>query len=264
MSAAPPRLARPEPAAGADLLLAFDTSTERLAVGLSRGAEAWTRDLPGGAAASATLLPTVHALLAEAGAELTDVAAIAFGRGPGAFTGLRTSCAVAQGLAFGLKRPVLPLDSLLIVAEQARAQAAGATGFEVGVVMDARMGEVYAGRYRFEASGWAALQAPALWAPADLAAHWAAAPPPVTAGSALIPMADALQPACAPERQCAVGEERASALLALARQAWAAGVGTDAAEALPLYLRDKVALTTAERMAVRRAAAGAVPSAAAT
>ena len=129
-------------------LLAFDTSTEQMAVALHDGSRAFVRDEAGGPAASARLLPLIAELLAAAGLRHADLQAIAFGRGPGAFTGLRTSCAVAQGLAFGLGLAVLPLDSLMLVAEDARA----ATGCsEVAVVMDARMDELYAARYRFDA-----------------------------------------------------------------------------------------------------------------
>lgn len=236
-----------------DTLLAFDTSTERMAVAVQTASGRWLEDAEGGAAASATLLPVLHALLARAGRGMADVAAIAFGRGPGAFTGLRTSCAVAQGLAFGLARPVLPIDSLMLVAEQARQRAGGGDGFEVGVAMDARMGEVYAARYRQAGGRWQLLQAPGLWTPAGLVAHWAPDPPAAATGSALAVFEAELAPACPPARRIDAGPARAAALLALADQAWRDGAGVDAAQALPLYLRDKVAQTTAERAAQRAA-----------
>ena len=147
------------------VLLAFDTSTEALAVALQGpgGQRLWNGE--GGAQASALLLPTVQQLLDEAGLQLVDVDAIAFGQGPGAFTGLRTACAVAQGLAFGADKPVLAIDSLLIVAEDARADQGFPPVLEVAVAMDARMGELYAARYRWAAQGWQVLQAPGLWDP---------------------------------------------------------------------------------------------------
>ena len=98
-------------------VLAFDTSTERLALGVHGPDGPLTLMADGGAAASSTLLPHIHALLAQAPLSLADLDAIAFGCGPGAFTGLRTACAVAQGLGLGLARPLLPIDSLLVVAE---------------------------------------------------------------------------------------------------------------------------------------------------
>lgn len=239
-------------------LLAFDTSTETLAVAACGPRGSCTSIGPGGPAASAQLLPQINAVLARAGLALADVEAIAFGHGPGAFTGLRTSCAVAQGLGLGLARPLLPLDSLLIVAEDvvdaAPPQIAGMP--TVAVAMDARMDEIYAGVYERGAAGWRTLRAPALYALADWNAvlehdgrslH-------VVAGSALHVFGPRLH---APGGALPRPDERdrAGALLRLARQAWAAGAAIDAAQALPLYLRDKVALTTAERAAVKAAAA---------
>ena len=227
------------PAAG-PALIAFDTSTERMAVAACgpAGEVAWTG--AGGAAASATLLREVHAVLAQAGLALADLDAVAFGAGPGAFTGLRTACAVAQGLAFGLGRPVLPVDSLAIVAEDAPWR-----GGTVWVAMDARIDEVYAAAYRHAGARWQAVAAPALYTLPALAARWAAEPPKRVAGSAIeafggrLPLGDAALHA----RE----SDRAAALLRCARQAWADGARRDPADALPVYLRDKVALTTAER-----------------
>lgn len=240
-------------------LLAFDTSTEQMAVALSGPGVRLLDNLPGGAAASATLLPAVHRLLHNAGCSLQQVTAIAFGHGPGAFTGLRTSCAVAQGLAFGLGCPVWPLDSLLIVAEQARQQgrhqAGPAPGEDLGVVMDARMGEAYAARYRHGPQGWQVQMAPGLWSPEALNREWAPHPPAACTGSGLQPFAAVLQQACPPDRHQPEGHDRASALLTLAEQAVAQCPGVPADQALPLYLRDKVAQTTAERQAARAAAA---------
>ena len=235
-------------------VLAFDTSTEWLAVGLQARGQRWTDNQPGGAAASAALLPAVQALLQRAGCVMADIDAIGFGRGPGAFTGLRTSCAVAQGLALGLGRPVLPIDSLLLVAEQARRQAGAPAAFDVGVAMDARMGQAYAARYRWQRGDWQVTQPPGLWAPEDLAQAWDAAMRAATGGSAL-GLFEARLEAAAPPRHIVVGGDRAGALLELAAHAHAGGQGVDAAEALPLYLRDKVALTTAERSAAKAAAA---------
>jgi len=239
------------PATAPDTLLAFDTSTERMAVAVQTPQGRWHEDAAGGAAASATLLPTTQALLARAGRAMIDVAAVAFGRGPGAFTGLRTSCAVAQGLAFARQRPVLPLDSLLIVAEQARLQAGALADFDVGVAMDARMGEIYAGRYRWHGGRFVVRQPPGLFAPAALAAAWAVDPPQHCTGSAWPLYAQQLRAACPSSQYIDAGPARAVALLALAEQAWRDGDGVDAAQALPLYLRDKVAQTTAERAAAR-------------
>ena len=270
-----------------DTLIAFDTSTERMAVAVQCGGQRFTEDAPGGAAASAALLPTLQALLARAGRGMDQVAAIAFGRGPGAFTGLRTSCAVAQGLALALARPVLPIDSLLIVAEQARRQAALRVDFEIGVAIDARMGEIYAARYRWQAGAqakagaaidadadadvdadvdadgrWSVGEAAALWEPRALAERWGQAPPDRCTGSALALFDAELQACCPRALRLEAGTARAAALLALAACAQRDGAGLDASHALPLYLRDKVALTTAERAQAAAVAAAAASAAA--
>lgn len=227
-------------------IVAFDTSTERLSVGLLADGRRWTCDEEGGARASQALLPAVHALLAQAGLGFAQLEAVAFGRGPGAFTGLRTSCAVAQGLGLALGLPLLPLDSLLLVAEDARVQA-GADELELGVVMDARMDEAYAGRYRHAQGRWQALQGPALMTLPALAAAWQPAPP-LVAGNGVAAFGDRLGLPAA-TRLIAPEQDRAAALLRLAEAAFIAGETVDAADALPHYLRDKVALTTAEREA---------------
>ena len=227
-------------------LLAFDTATETMAVAAAgpAGEARWCG--PGGAAASAGLLPRLHAVLAEAGLTLGEVEAVAFGAGPGAFTGLRTACAVAQGLAFGLGVPVLALDSLAIVAEDTPWRSG-----LVWVAMDARMDEIYAAAYRRAGDTCQAASAPALYTLPALAARWAETPPTQLAGSALAVFGARLPTgaaACQPQPI-----DRAAALLRRAQQAGRAGRAQDPAAALPVYLRDKVALTTAERDA-RRAA----------
>src|SRR5687768_4018618 len=107
-------------------LLAFDTSTETLSVAVQAGTAVLEHTDAGGPRASALLIPVVEDLLARAGLRLEGLDAIVFGRGPGSFTGLRTAAAVAQGLGFGAGVAVLPLDTLLAVAEEAHALA-GAT-----------------------------------------------------------------------------------------------------------------------------------------
>lgn len=232
---------------GADRLLAIDSSTELLCVAACAGdrVAAWCGG--GGAQASRTLLERVRGVLADVSLGMRDLQAIGFGRGPGAFTGLRAACAVAQGLGFGLERPLVPVDSLLIVAEAARAVLRDACPAEdLAVVVDARMDEVYAARYAWQGSGWDVLQPPGLWAPADLAAAWQGAGAPCAwsgNGLPLLPV-DASRPTLD-----AADGERATALLRVVRQRWSAGAVVAPAQALPLYVRDKVALTTAERAA---------------
>jgi tRNA threonylcarbamoyladenosine biosynthesis protein TsaB len=232
-------------------LLALDTSTETMALALLSPAGRWYHQSAGGALASAQLLPAVQALVAQAGLTLQQLDAVAFGAGPGAFTGLRTACSVAQGLAFGIAKPVLAIDSLLLVADDAQAQQPADTDDELHwVAMDARMDEVYAAAYRAEAGRWHVQAAPALYTLPALLLQWQATPPRRVAGSALaafgerLPLGGALG-----LRQ---EQNRAAALGRLALAAWHDGRAVDPAQALPLYLRDKVALTTAERQAQRQ------------
>jgi len=232
-------------------LLAFDTATEAMSVALHCNAGSFAWNGPGGAAASAQLLPQIRRLLQQAGIELAQLQAIAFGGGPGAFTGLRTACAVAQGLAFGAALPVLPLDSLMLVAEGVRVEHAHALA-EIDVLMDARMGEVYAGRYLWTGARWQVIDAPALHSLDSLHAAWTLQPPRCLTGSALPAFDERLHSGDALRIPADI--DRAAALLRLAQQRWSEGGGVDAAAALPLYLRDKVALTVAERDALRRAA----------
>ena len=230
----------------APLLLAFDTSTEVMSLALVRGdALLAAREAQGGAQSSARLIPELLQMLDGAGCGLKQLDAIAFGRGPGAFTGLRTACSVAQGLAFGAGKPVLPLDSLMLVAQDAQCA-------QCWVAMDARMDEVYAGSYALEGTRWRVLSEPALYTLEALNARWQAEPPAAVAGSALNAFGERLALGDAVQR-VPQARLRAQALAELARQAWAAGEAIDASQALPLYLRDKVALTTAEREAARAA-----------
>lgn len=238
-------------------LLAFDTATEQLSIALQVGGKVHSHAAAAGAQASASLIPAIFALLEQGGVALRDLDAIAFGRGPGAFTGLRTACSVAQGLALGANKPVLPIDTLLVVAEDARgAVAEDARGDQarpqrVWVAMDARMNEIYAAHYEFADDRWAVLDAPMLTTPEALNARWHAQPPALIAGNALRAFGDRL--ATGQARLAPDALPRAPAMLPLARALWAAGGAVDAALALPLYLRDKVAQTTLERDAARAA-----------
>ena len=240
-------------------VLAFDTSTEILSVAVCAPVHGerrtWAHSGSGGAQASHTLIATVHDLLRQAGLQLKDVDAIGFGAGPGAFTGLRTACAVAQGLALGAGVRVLPVPSLLALAEEARFHqhcAAGGPALTVLTLLDARMGEVYAAAYVFENGYWQTLREPCLTSPHQATAWLAALPAGgLVAGNALSAYpeilggwAGAALPAIGPTAQ---------AIARLAPSLVASGLAVDAADALPLYVRDKVALTTLEREAAARA-----------
>ena len=242
--------------------LAFDTSTDRMSVAVTDGVRSWQHSGPGGAQASTTLIPAILALLAEAGLALGELDAIAFGRGPGSFTGLRTACAVAQGLALGARdgagMPVLPIDTLMAVAEEARFQRgdapAGAEPLGITALLDARMDEMYVQRFEFSGGQCRALGECELVRPEDFSPD---AGVDLLAGNVFAVYAGRL-PAGLPAQAEAL--PTAAALLRLAPVLAASGQCVSADLALPLYVRDKVALTTEERERVKAAKLAEVSS----
>lgn len=239
-------------------VVAFDTSTDVLSVAVGAPVHGeyrtWVHSGEGGAQASHTLISTAQDLLRQAGLRLQDLDALGFGAGPGAFTGLRTACAVAQGFALGAGLRVLPVPSLLALAEEARFhQQCAARGPDLSVVslLDARMGEVYAAVYAWRAGQWDTLRPPCLITPAQ-AASWLAEMPAgtVVAGNALTAYPELLGGCSGPALPAIVPS--AQAIVRLAPAMLAAGLAVDAADALPLYVRDKVAQTTLEREAAAR------------
>ncbi|MDO9436076.1 tRNA (adenosine(37)-N6)-threonylcarbamoyltransferase complex dimerization subunit type 1 TsaB [Hydrogenophaga sp.] len=250
----------------AQRLLAIETSTDILSVALGDGASngtQWQHTGPGGAMASTTLLPLVKQLLDASGWTLNSLDAVVFGRGPGSFTGLRTACAVAQGLAYGAQEatrpggiPVLPVNTLLALAEEARfahEQAGEPSPDAVVALLDARMNELYVATYACTSAGLSALAAPRLCAPQDLAAYLEGT---VTGDSLL---AGNVFQSYATTMATIPGVHRsalptATALLRLAPALIAQGAALAARDALPLYVRDKVAQTTDERERLRVAA----------
>jgi tRNA threonylcarbamoyladenosine biosynthesis protein TsaB len=247
-------------------LLAFDTSTEVMSLAVQHGAQVFTHTGAGGAQASATLIPAIQALMGQAGLQFAQLDAVVFGRGPGSFTGLRTACSVAQGLAFAAGVRVLPVDTLMAVADEAchimqQALPHAPAPQRICAALDARMGEVYYKHYIFNSCLSSIDAAYSLKTPQDIT--------PFDAGfKALLagnvrPTYDAQLPAAllaAPYVHCL---PTATALLRLAPQLIASGGLVDAQDALPLYIRDKVAQTTAEREAVATAAAPSLSTAAA-
>lgn len=245
--------------------LAFDTSTDRMSIAVTDGLRVWEHSGPGGAHASTTLIPAILALLADAGLALGELDAIVFGRGPGSFTGLRTACAVAQGLAFGANHgagiPVLPIDTLMAVAEEARFHWRGTAGASsadgpsrVTALLDARMSEMYVQSYEFNSGMCLPIKDCELVRPEKLM------PDPTTellAGNVFGVYAERLPAGLASFDQVSA-LPTATALLRLAPALANAGHCVAAALALPLYVRDKVALTTEERAQVKAAAALAV------
>lgn len=221
-------------------LLAFDTSTETLSIALQAGERQFAFHERVGTRASDLILPQVQALLNEANLQLKDLDGIAYGTGPGAFTGVRIACGVAQGLAFGLNLPVVGINTL-----HALAQASGAQ--KVLVCQDARMGEIYLAALEKQGDGWHETSPTALYKPDALpevaGTGW------VGIGSAWAAYGDALQARyhAALQSVDAAAAPDARAILQLALPLFRDGKTQQASEAKPLYIRNRVALTTQER-----------------
>ena len=244
-------------------LLALETSSSRCGVALLRAVdgrlEVSVREHEGSQEHAERLLPMANELLAASGLAPAALHAVAFGQGPGGFTGLRVACGVAQGMGLGLGIPVVPIVSHQAVAAQVETTPAGA----IVVALDARMNEVYLAVYR-QANisdgeiSWEVLQAPLLIAAAEVVpwtAHhlpaWSARAgvplEPVLAGDAWDAYASEMEYPGAWRRADARRPEAAS-VARLGRQGWLRGEAVAPELAAPLYVRDKVAFTTAERM----------------
>ena len=223
-------------------ILAIETSGERGSVALLADDMLFEQALEGHARHSEHLLPTIRQLLAEAGLSLQQLDALAFGAGPGAFTGLRLACGVVQGLALGAQRPVVAVGSL-------QALALEAPQGPVLVAADARMGEIYSAAYLNDGLEPLEILAPRCAPPEDLRlpneGSW------IGVGSGFAAYPERI-PLFLRQSLTALHAERAPTARAVARLAArraARGEALDAIRAAPLYVRDKVALTTAERLA---------------
>ena len=221
--------------------LAVEASTEHFSVAVCDGPAFFERAVAGPGEPSRQVYAWVAEVLDEAGLRLADLDCIAFGRGPGAFTGLRVAAAVAQGLGRGAGLPVCGISSL-----QALAQAASSdqpAGTLVAACLDARMGEVYAGLYLPAVQGIDVVMADCLADPDSMElpgeAHFLAIGP----GWAAYP---ALQRRFA-DRTIKVDDSarpQASSVLRLAQFAFGQGLAGDPAAAVPNYLRNRVAVVS--------------------
>lgn len=219
-------------------ILALETSTESGSCALLLGEHLSERRCPAGRPHSETLLPLIRELLAESGVKLAQLDAVAFGAGPGAFTGLRVACGVAQGLAVGAGVPVVPVCGL-----EAMAATVGAP--RVLSLLDARMGEIYAAAYELRDNAYALSGSIHVVAPESLelpaGGNW------VAAGNALAAhprLAETLQAAGFLLKPDVLPQATAIARLAAGRPQ----ARIDPALAAPLYIRDKVAKTISERL----------------
>ena len=221
-------------------ILALDTSTEHCSVAIWADGELFARDILAGQRHSELLLPLVSEMLAERGLNLRELDGIAFGSGPGSFTGLRIGCGVAQGLAFGADLPVVGISTLLALAQ-------GTEGERVIACLDARMGEVYHAVYERGAEGWREVSDPGLYAPQD--APMVAGDDWTGCGSGFAAYGEALCERYAGQLQTLIPGvfPQARDIACLAAPLFERGEGMDAALAAPLYIRNKVALKTSER-----------------
>jgi len=225
-------------------LLAIDTSTDFCSVAASRGRELFSRHEPAAQRQAELILGMLETVLTEAQLEFARIDGIAFGVGPGSFTGLRIAAGVAQGLAFARGLGVVGVGTLLALAESVAEESEDE---RIVSCIDAHMGEVYHAAYRRVGAEWQEVCAPGLYDPDAV---------PVVSGGAwagcgsgfavhgerlsarLAGCVSVVRPAAAPT---------ARAVLRLAMPRFAAGEAADASTAAPVYLRDRVALKTSER-----------------
>lgn len=225
-------------------IIALDTSSDVASVALLREETLCTLASEGFSTHSLSTLPMLQQLLKAEGIEIRDVDAVAFGCGPGSFTGLRTACGIAQGLSFGASIPVIPVVTLEAMAESCR-QKYGADN--VLALLDARMHEVYWAQYRYENGRWQAVVEPSLSAAAGVVPAGA----PAFCGNGLSAYGDELEPVVKDSVQYPDIIPHAGAIATLGKGRLSRGESIGAADIQPLYLRNKVALKTAERLALK-------------
>ena len=229
-------------------LLALETSTERCSVALHLDGKVFVDEVHAGQKHSDMVMEMLAGICERNGITVQDIEGFAFGSGPGSFTGLRIACGVVQGMAFGLDRKVVGVPTLLAIAEQAAAP-------RVIAALDARMGETYFAAYERVGDAWHTVVEPCLCGTGTL---------PVLSGDDWVGIGSGFD-AHDYVRSCYAGQllatrtgclPSAREVATLAVREFAAGHAVDAEHAMPLYVRDKVALTIEER-ALRKAHAAA-------
>ena len=219
------------------IILALETAADPGSIALWLDGTVVARRCPTAQSNSETLLPLAEQVLRENGLRFSDIDAVAFGSGPGSFTGLRVACGVAQGLAVARDLPLLGVGTL-------EAMAAASGGARVIVALDARMGEVYVGCFdNGRLCGEIGVYPPQA-VPLPQSGGWLACGNGIAAYPALrerlAPWVEAWRPEIMPS---------AEAVLRLAAPRLARGEAIDPADAHPFYVRDKVAKTVVERLA---------------
>jgi len=221
-------------------ILALETSGDFCSVALWRDGVIDDREVSAGQRQSGMLLDMVHDLLHACGEKLDAMDGIAFGAGPGSFTGLRVACGVTQGLAMGIDKPVTGVGTLLALAE-------GAGAVRVVCCVDARMSEVYHAAYEKIDGVWSTVQEPGVTAPNAVpllpGEGW------FGCGNGFAVYRDALCQRYSAQLS-GINETlhaRAREVAILAAPVFISGGGVSAEHAAPFYVRDKVALMTHER-----------------
>lgn len=225
-------------------LLAVETSTELCSVALLRDKELFVEEALAHNRHSEMLVPMVRKTLARARLAVSQMDAFAFGQGPGSFTGIRIACGLVQGMAFAAHRQVVAVPSLLALAQQSNEA-------RVVAALDARMGEAYLAAYARSGEDWDEVVSPRLVDAASLprlpGASWAA----TGSGFDAHPwLRDAYRTEVAMRLEGDL--PRAGSVARIAARRFAQGAGVAAERAAPLYLRDKVALTSEERRQAKR------------
>lgn len=228
------------------IVLAIDTATEVCSVAVLSGNRLSELIETVGNKHSDRALPMIDAVLARATLRLSDVDVFAFGAGPGSFTGLRIACGIAQGLAYGKGRQVVPVGNLRALAEQAFATLGD--GPTVLTAIDARMNEAYCAIYRRDAEV-SEVRAPALERPSFLVELADEANVAIVAGNALVSFST-LWPQHRSRKMLPGATPTAANVARLARLDAQRGLSVAPAQAAPIYVRDHVALTIEERKRV--------------
>ena len=225
-------------------LLAFETATEACSVALWFDGEVRERFEIAPRRHAELALPWADALLADAGIARSQLDAIAVGRGPGAFTGVRLAIALGQGIALALDRPLVPVSTL-------EALAFDAPGDRVLAAIDARMGEVYLGAFAREGDRLRALMSETVVAPSQAevpdSGHWTAVGTGFSAAEAALQVR--LDGRLAQVDTDAL--PHASAVARLGAAAFSRGEGRPPERVEPAYLRDNVALTLEQQQSLR-------------
>lgn len=224
-------------------VLAIDTATEMCSVALLHGDQVFELIEHAGNRHSERVLPMIDTLLSNAGLQLSDVGLFAFGAGPGSFTGLRIACGIVQGLAYGSQKHVVPIGNLRALAASVFENVA--EGEQVLAAIDARMNESYCAIYRRDGAITEA-RPPSLERPPVLAQLAAEADVDIVAGNALSVFAD-VWPLQHTWRAIPTASPTAGTFARLARIDAERGLAVRPADAVPMYVRDQVALTIEQR-----------------